>query len=84
MIKSFDNTSVKTVNCPTCNTAVVWAASSMFKPFCSERCRLIDLGQWQDEEHRISDKENDVDVSAIDIEDIEALLAKQQEDFFKQ
>jgi len=24
-------------------------------PFCSERCKMIDLGKWFDEEHRISD-----------------------------
>jgi len=28
-------------------------AAGRFFPFCSERCRLIDLGKWLDEEHRI-------------------------------
>lgn len=44
-----------TVSCPTCNREVVWDSRSPFRPFCSERCRLIDLGDWLDETHRISD-----------------------------
>ncbi len=71
------------VNCPTCNTVVIWDKSSTFRPFCSERCRLIDLGQWQDEEHRISEEITPLDENAIDIEDIEALLENQKDDFFK-
>nr|WP_108652887.1 DNA gyrase inhibitor YacG [Dongshaea marina] len=43
-----------TVNCPTCETKVVWQPESQFRPFCSERCRLIDLGEWAKEERTIS------------------------------
>lgn len=45
-----------TVKCPTCQTAVIWGPDAAFRPFCSERCRLIDLGAWADESHRIADK----------------------------
>lgn len=41
------------VKCPTCSTDVLWDESSVFRPFCSKRCRLIDLGAWADESHRI-------------------------------
>ncbi|QYJ86579.1 DNA gyrase inhibitor YacG [Shewanella mesophila] len=41
------------VNCPTCQTEVEWSAESRFKPFCSERCKLIDLGDWASEKHAI-------------------------------
>ncbi|MEQ1662623.1 MAG: DNA gyrase inhibitor YacG [Thiobacillus sp.] len=41
------------VACPTCGTSVVWAADSRWKPFCSQRCKLIDLGQWAEENYRI-------------------------------
>lgn len=41
------------VECPTCGAPVVWEAQSKFRPFCSHRCRLIDLGAWAAEEHRI-------------------------------
>jgi endogenous inhibitor of DNA gyrase (YacG/DUF329 family) len=33
---------------------VPWTAESAFKPFCSERCKLIDLGEWAMEERRIA------------------------------
>ncbi|EKE85323.1 DNA gyrase inhibitor YacG [Idiomarina xiamenensis] len=42
-----------TVSCPTCQAKVVWQASSTHRPFCSERCRLIDLGEWASEGHKI-------------------------------
>jgi uncharacterized protein len=41
------------VTCPRCGTAVRWQASATFRPFCSERCKLIDLGAWASESHRI-------------------------------
>jgi len=43
------------VRCPTCNRPVEWSEASPFRPFCSERCRLIDLGEWFNEERRISE-----------------------------
>ncbi len=41
------------VNCPTCGRKVIWNESSPFRPFCSKRCQLIDLGEWAAEEKRI-------------------------------
>jgi endogenous inhibitor of DNA gyrase (YacG/DUF329 family) len=40
------------VKCPTCKREIDWSASP-FRPFCSERCRLIDLGAWLSEKHAI-------------------------------
>jgi endogenous inhibitor of DNA gyrase (YacG/DUF329 family) len=40
------------VKCPTCRREIDWA-SSPFRPFCSERCRLIDLGAWLSEQRAI-------------------------------
>ena len=45
------------VTCPTCNKTVSWNKDSHWKPFCSERCKLIDLGEWFEETNRISDKQ---------------------------
>ncbi len=45
----------KTVRCPNCGKPVEWSPKAKWRPFCSERCRLIDLGAWADEEHRIPD-----------------------------
>jgi endogenous inhibitor of DNA gyrase (YacG/DUF329 family) len=36
---------------------VEWKESSKWRPFCSERCRLIDLGEWASESHRIKGDE---------------------------
>jgi len=37
---------VTVVRCPTCGKPVEWSKKSRWRPFCSERCRLIDLGEW--------------------------------------
>ena len=34
------------VACPHCGNSVVWRIESQFRPFCSERCKLIDAGNW--------------------------------------
>ncbi|MDX1696866.1 MAG: DNA gyrase inhibitor YacG [Thiohalobacterales bacterium] len=47
----------KFVKCPTCQAAVKWSRASRWRPFCSERCRMIDLGMWFDEAHRIPAEE---------------------------
>lgn len=41
------------VDCPTCKTPVEWIEENAHRPFCSDRCRLIDLGAWANEEYRI-------------------------------
>lgn len=41
------------VNCPTCTTKVTWTEGNEHRPFCSERCKLIDLGAWANEEYAI-------------------------------
>jgi uncharacterized protein len=41
------------VKCPTCGRTIEWSEASPFRPFCSERCRLIDLGAWLSEQRGI-------------------------------
>ena len=41
------------VPCPICHKQVEWSEQSLYRPFCSKRCQLIDLGEWADEEKRI-------------------------------
>ncbi|VVE76733.1 pilus assembly protein [Pandoraea captiosa] len=41
------------VNCPTCGKKVVWEPQSKFRPFCSERCKQIDMGAWAAEKYTI-------------------------------
>jgi endogenous inhibitor of DNA gyrase (YacG/DUF329 family) len=52
---------VATVQCPTCRREVEWTPESVYRPFCSERCRLIDLGAWLTEERGIADDESAAD-----------------------
>lgn len=43
----------KRVPCPTCGGDSVYAPSNPFRPFCSERCKNIDLGAWASENFRM-------------------------------
>ena len=45
------------LNCPTCQREIVWSDQYPYRPFCSDRCRLIDLGAWLSEQRAIPDKE---------------------------
>jgi len=40
--------------CPTCREEVIYSKENTFRPFCSKRCKLIDLGEWASEGHKIS------------------------------
>jgi uncharacterized protein len=44
---------VKTVPCPRCGRAAVFGPDNKWRPFCSERCRIIDLGAWAAESYRV-------------------------------
>jgi endogenous inhibitor of DNA gyrase (YacG/DUF329 family) len=41
--------------CPICQKDSVLEESNPYRPFCSKRCRMIDLGQWINESYSISD-----------------------------
>jgi uncharacterized protein len=43
------------LRCPTCQRAIQWSDQFPYRPFCSDRCRLIDLGAWLSEKHAIPD-----------------------------
>lgn len=45
------------VKCPQCGKEVAWDEGSPWRPFCSKRCRLIDLGEWASENQRIPGEE---------------------------
>lgn len=44
----------KKIACPTCGKKNTWSPQNPFRPFCSERCKLIDLGEWASESRRIA------------------------------
>ena len=47
-----DNTP-RIIACPTCGNSVKWTPKNEYRPFCSERCKLIDFGAWADEKNSI-------------------------------
>lgn len=44
------------VACPKCNNLSEFSPSNAFRPFCSERCKLIDLGVWASEGYTIPEE----------------------------
>ncbi|MEE9356759.1 DNA gyrase inhibitor YacG [Candidatus Vondammii sp. HM_W22] len=58
--------SKRQASCPTCKKIFEWNNGSPWRPFCSERCKLIDLGDWLDETHRIPDNTAETPFSPAD------------------
>ena len=56
------------IPCPTCKKLTEFSPSNKHRPFCSERCQMIDLGDWANETHRIPDNSppNDLDDVNLD------------------
>jgi endogenous inhibitor of DNA gyrase (YacG/DUF329 family) len=53
-----------TITCPHCGKKDTWSPTNAARPFCSDRCKLIDLGEWADEKYKIpvepDNSENDI------------------------
>jgi len=72
------------VTCPICSKSVPWSPESQFRPFCSKKCQLIDLGEWAAEDRKIAAQPSEqASMKDIDVEEIEAMLSEQSNDFFK-
>ena len=62
---------MRQVACPNCSNLSEFSPANIFRPFCSERCKLIDLGQWANEGYKIpsakpidaNDEDSDSDAS---------------------
>ncbi|MFK7965066.1 MAG: DNA gyrase inhibitor YacG [Burkholderiaceae bacterium] len=48
------------VACPSCGDLTRFSPANPFRPFCSERCKVIDLGAWASEQYRIAGNPKDV------------------------
>ncbi|PLX78505.1 MAG: DNA gyrase inhibitor YacG [Desulfuromonas sp.] len=57
------------IRCPQCREQVTWGDNPC-RPFCSERCKLVDLGQWADEGYRIAGQ-------SVDPEEVGNLISLQ-------
>lgn len=47
------------VRCPACGSSSPWSAANPYRPFCSARCKDIDLGAWASEAYRVPLAETD-------------------------
>ncbi len=52
---------VKLVPCPRCGTPAPFAPQNRWRPFCSERCRSLDLGAWASESYRVPTRPSEDD-----------------------
>ena len=50
---------VRKVRCPQCGGDSLWSPDNPWRPFCSERCKQIDLGAWASETYRIAGQVSD-------------------------
>ncbi len=55
------------IKCPQCDKPVVYSSTNQWRPFCSERCKLIDLGDWIDGKKHISDDISSLETQVDDV-----------------
>jgi uncharacterized protein len=48
----------RVVACPQCGQPVEWTPESKWRPFCSERCKMLDFGAWASERYRVPTEES--------------------------
>ena len=63
------------VKCPQCGKEVEFAGNE-FRPFCSERCKLLDFGAWADEEYGIAAEQSAM--SDEELDELEEALGKER------
>lgn len=63
-------TGMATVKCPTCGKMIIWNDIEKYRPFCSRRCQLIDLGEWANGSYSIPCKHenNELDNETISLD----------------
>jgi hypothetical protein len=57
-----ENVKILKVRCPRCGARTDWQDNPT-RPFCSEKCRLVDLGRWASEEYRVPGEKVDTEES---------------------
>lgn len=68
------------VKCPTCNRETEYEGNE-FRPFCSERCKLIDFGEWADEKYALPTQETSL--SEEDLDKIERAMEEKSKERFE-
>ena len=64
-----------TVKCPTCHRETEYTGNE-FRPFCSERCKLIDFGEWADGKYALPTR--DAALSEEDMDKIQRALEEKE------
>lgn len=62
------------VKCPTCGRPVAWIETEKFRPFCGERCKLIDLGEWATGSYAVPVAPTDEDLAGLDMDEASELF----------
>jgi len=57
------------IKCPTCGKPNTWLPENAFRPFCSDRCKLIDLGEWASETRKIPGEPADPNLPPSDFDE---------------
>lgn len=57
------------IACPQCKASVKWSVTNPYRPFCSNRCRFIDLNGWVNEEYKICNHPVSASALCDDIKD---------------
>jgi endogenous inhibitor of DNA gyrase (YacG/DUF329 family) len=65
------------VKCPACGKETEYNPENEFRPFCSERCKLLDFGAWADEEYALPTQ--DTALSEEDLDKIERAFKEKGE-----
>lgn len=65
------------VKCPRCGKETEFQGNE-FRPFCSERCKMLDFGAWADEEYALPAE--GAEMTEEEIDQIEEAIAKKTED----
>ncbi len=68
------------VKCPHCGRETEYTGNE-FRPFCSERCKLIDFGAWADEQYALPTQETELSETDLDLIE-KALIEKEREKEF--
>lgn len=65
------------VKCPTCGRETEYSGNE-YRPFCSERCQLIDFGAWADEEYALPSE--NAEMTEEDLREIEKEIARKMKE----
>ena len=59
---------LKLVRCPQCGQTVEYHAENVSRPFCSPRCKLLDLGAWAEDRYAIAASSSDAVISGMTVD----------------